>query len=202
MKKIISMVLCLVLMLSMSGCGNKEEVKLQAEDIQDIIESQPSTAPEQSDISEKIPGAGTIVFSTELETALESKIENIEVILYFRDFSDDEYREKHLESLMYEGKTISDWKNIWQNSLEEKDEKKYVEAYEFAANSDEFIDWLKNYEIEFQNKAIAEELERLKAVGYNFQTQKDASGFTGILSKQQIIDFPCVDYVGYYLDAN
>ena len=37
MKKIIAIVLCLVLTLSLAGCGNKEEVELQAEDIQEII---------------------------------------------------------------------------------------------------------------------------------------------------------------------
>ena len=37
MKKMLTIVLCLILMLSFAGCGKKEEVRLQAEDVYECI---------------------------------------------------------------------------------------------------------------------------------------------------------------------
>ena len=157
--------------------------------------------PTNSSQVELIPGAGTVARSSELKNKLENDSNIIEVSMIFEDFSDEIYHDNHLSSCLYEGKTIAEWKSIWQNSLDIDDEKKYYEAVDYIANSKDFIEWYLNFESVFEKESKEKEIDRLSPLGYFFTFDKKAGCYTGVFLKEQLLAFPASEYIGYYLDV-
>ncbi len=148
-------------------------------------------------------GAGTVILSTDLKNAL-SKSENADAVFYvtilFQDFSEDAPRESLYKTFTYEGKTVEEWEQVWIESQQAQN----FEMYQKAQNARD--DAVSEFQFNYATLAFQAEFDRLLQIGLDIKPKvythvnRNNNYITGYLTKEQLINFPKSNDIGYVID--